>query len=61
MAKKERSSWMLGRWIPLIFDTIIELGCSICWVPLLVNLVANSLAKGGAKQMISFVGDYLPP
>lgn len=61
LAKKERGSWRLYRRLHQIFNVFIELGYSIRWVPHLTNQLAAGLAKRGAKQLVSFVVDYVPP
>ena len=61
VAKMERGLWRLDGWLCQIFDIFTKLGWSIQWVLHSANQVVDELAKRGAKQLISFVGDYLPP
>ena len=60
-ANEERSSWQFDGWLHQIFDITLELGCSFCWIPWEANQVDDISARWGAKQLIPFVGDFLPP
>lgn len=43
------------------FYITLVLGCSSCWIPWAANHMVDMLAKQGAIQLISFVGDFLNP
>ena len=47
-------------WLCQIINISSELGCSFSWTLCFGNDVADALAKGGARHMVSFVEDLIP-
>lgn len=55
----ERDPWKYSMWVHQILDLASSLGCSFSWSPHSTIMIADCLAKCAAKQMVSFVRDFL--